>query len=193
MKKPAVIIFLILLMSIFLVSASFAFWKHDAEVKFTLNIAQPDDGEFSCGDYTTIQEGIDLLADIKYFYIYDLMIEFENELDARVVELNNLPFGGITLNELREECNYYRNVDISRFGDIIDQYGNCIRKLADFYRNSSQEEKDQVPDFWTQHTMLWGLHTQLWNKRQDLYDVVEEVWEAGEEKIDYNHGGKKDK
>jgi|GEM_PF-3228418 len=193
MKKPAVIVLLTLAVSVFLVSGSFAFWRHDAEVKFTLNIAKPEDGEFNCGDYATIQEGIDLLAEIKYFHIYDMMLDFENELEARVVELNNLPFGGITLQELQAECTDYRNVDIAGFGDIINRYGNCINKLADFYRNSSPEEKAQVPDFWNQHSRLWGLHSDLWVKRQDLYNAVDEVWEAGEEKIDYNHGGKKNK
>ncbi len=185
MKKPAVIILLALAVSVFLVSGSFAFWKQDAEVKFTLNIARPDDGEFSCGDYATIQEGIDLLAEIKYFHIYDMMLDFENELEARVVELNNLPFGGITLQELQAECTYYRNVDLARFGNIINRYGNCINKLAAFYNNSSPEEKAQVPDFWNQHGELWGLHGDLWVKRQDLYNAVDKVWKAGEKKIDY--------
>ncbi|MDT3699987.1 MAG: hypothetical protein RO469_11245 [Thermincola sp.] len=191
MKKQGIIIVFILIASYFLTTESFALWKQDAEVKFTLNISQPQEEGFGCGNYSTIQEGIDMLKDIKYNYIYNKMDQFESELAARVIELNNLPFGGITLAELQEECNNYRNVDITGFGTIINKYGDCINKLADFYRNSTQEEKNQVPDFWDQHNTLWDLHTQLWDKRQGLYDAVNAVWQAGEAKIDYNHGGKK--
>jgi hypothetical protein len=183
-NKPAITMVFVLILSFFLTNASFALWKHDSEVRFTLTISQPQD-EFDCENYDTIQEGIDIHRDIRYPYIYDRMDQFEAQLEARVIELNNLPFGGITLPELQAECNNYRTIVNSDFAALINGYGQCINKLANFYNNSSQEEKEQVPDFWSQHTMLWELHTQLWNRRQALYTAIDAVWRAGEAKIDY--------
>lgn len=173
-----------------LINASYALWNHDAEVAFTLTITEPDQGgeDFQCGSYDTIQEGIDLLKDVKFAYIYELMGQFQNELEARVSELNDLPFGGITESELQAECDGYRD-RVENFGTMIHKYGRCINALAQFYNSSSQEEKNQVPNFWSIHTMLWSLHGELWDKRGDLYDGVNEVWETGQEKIDYIQGG----
>jgi hypothetical protein len=186
MKKPAVNIFLmlaILVASIFLIKTSFALWSHKAAVGFTLNISQPQEEEFCCGHYTTIQEGINILRDIKYIYIYNKMDQFENALEARVVELNNLPPGGITLEELQEECKNYQNV-AKGLKNIIKQYKHCLDGLADFYRNSSQEDKDEVPDFWDQHNSLCDLQEQLKDEKlKDIEDLIKAVREAGKEKI----------
>jgi hypothetical protein len=144
--------------------------------------------------YDTIQEGIDLLKDIQYPKIYNRMDAFENQLEARIVELNALPFGGITYDELSQECNDYRNVDIARLRDCVSTYGQCcINNLTAIYNSLTWEEKCQIPDFWDQHSNLWGLSDQLWNKYDELYDIGNEVWEAGENKIDYNNGGKNKK
>ncbi|HHW31913.1 MAG TPA: hypothetical protein GXX20_09625 [Clostridiaceae bacterium] len=108
-------------------------------------------------------------------------------LYARIDELNNLPFGGITYEELDAEVNKYRNVDIEGFGNCIETYGNCIVTLGEFYENSTPEEKKQVPNFWTESSGLWILHSQLWTKRSELYIVVSELWTAGQSKINWEN------
>lgn len=189
MKKLSVVVFM-LIMSGALCSISYALWRHNTEVRFKLTISQPvhDTDCFNC-TYSTIQEGIDLHKNVQYPKYYNRMDNFKSQLQARITELNNLPFGGITYQELSDECNRYRNVDIAGFGTIIDNFGTCIDKLATFYKNSTKTEKSKVPDFWAQHNNLWDLSDQLWNKRQELYDTVNALWAAGESKIDYNNNG----
>ena len=190
MKKLSVVA-LILIVSGALFSISYALWRHNAEVRFRLTITQPVHNEFECPGciYNTIQDGIDLHKNVRYPALYDMMDRYKSQLQARVTELNNLPFGGITYQELSAECNRYRDVDITGFGDMITGYGTCIRRLADFFNSSTQEAKNEVPDFWTQHNNLWSLHNQLWSKRQELYDAVNAVWSVGQSKIDYNNQG----
>lgn len=192
-KKRITVIITILIISCFTINFSYALWNHNAEVKFKLTISKPeyDDNDCICGKYSTIQEGIDLLKYTQFNKFYNRMDRFKSTLQARISQLNGLPFGGITYDELSTECNNYRNVDIAAFGNTINVYGTCINNLATFYRNSPQSEKDKVPDFWTQYNNLWSLSNQLWSKRQELYDMVNQVWSAGEAKIDYNKGKKK--
>ena len=198
-KRFAVVV-LVLIAAYFLVSISFALWRHDSEVVFNLTISEPENEEGCCCDnvtYTTIQEGIDVLRDEVYNCINNKLENYKDMLEARIVELNNLPFGGITLAELQAECGQYRNVDLVKFGNCINKYADCIDQLSDFYRHSTKAERNAVPDFWTQSNNLWTLHTQLWNKRNVLYGIVNEVWDAGEAKIDYDndsdgHGGNDD-
>lgn len=190
-KKP-VWISLTVIFSILLIGTVYAVWSQTSEVKFRITISQSDHG---CGDctggfrYQSINEGIQLLRQNAYTCLYQKMERYRLQLEARITELNELPFGGITNQKLQDECNRYRNVDIAGFGDCINKYGDLINELATFYNNSSQKEKDEVPDFWTQRSSLWDLRTQLWNKRQGLYNVVDDVWSAGRAKIDYKHGG----
>ncbi|NLZ92890.1 MAG: hypothetical protein GX922_02550 [Firmicutes bacterium] len=183
MKYFKGIIILILLMSFLVIGTSYALWTQDSEIKFALTISTPPEEEFTCGTYDTIQEGIDLLKGSKYNFIASRLDNFANMLAARVTELNNLPVGGITWDELLHECAEYRDVANNKFGGYLNKYGQCINKLANFYNQSTPEEKAAVPDFWDQHTALWALHSQLWNKRSTLYTAINEVQEAGETKI----------
>jgi len=171
----------------FLIDVAFALWNNNSEVKFTLTISQPEQaGDCGCGNYSTIQEGINLLKNEKYNYINNMMDQFAVLLENRISQLQNLPFGDITFAELNAEVNAYRQVNIKAFGDCIGMYGDCINILSALYRKASQKEKQEVPDFWDQHTQLWNLHGLLWDKRDELYSLVNEVWRVGETKIDYN-------
>ena len=189
MKKPAINIFLILAalaISLFLMKAGFALWSHKAEIQFTLNISppqEPEEEEFCYGDYATIQEGIDILRDIRYDYIYNKMEQFLSELEARLDEIEGLAKGDISGGELGEECEYYREVVIAGFANLIEQYGDYIENLTEFYYGSSSEEQAAVPDFWVQRGVLWNLRTQLWNKRTELFNTVTMIWNAGMQKI----------
>jgi hypothetical protein len=169
-------------------NASYALWNHDAEVTMVLTITPPDPDEedFECGDYSTIQEGIYLLRDIKYPYLYEKTDDLQNVLEARIQQLNELPFGGITLEELQAEYDGYQS-KLDNLGTMINKYGQCINALGEFYNNSSQEEKGQVPDFWSIYSSLWNLHTELWVKRGELYNKLSEFWIVGHSKIDYNN------
>ena len=195
--KKFMVLAAVLLAAAVLLQISYGIWRHDAEVGFRLTITRPADGDCECcnpGTYTTIQEGIDLLKNKVYNCIYNKMESFKSQLNARITELENLPFGGITFEELSAEVKQYREVDIARFGRCITKYGSYINELAQFYRNSPKEEKDKVPNFWDQYDGLWLLSDQLWYKRDELYDVVDDLWAVGESKIDYNKGSKeKDK
>jgi hypothetical protein len=184
----AVLTAFILILTAAVINKSYALWRQNAEVKFTLTISQPpqENGCCICGKYTTIQEGIDLLKHVQFPKIYGNMDLFKGQLNARAKELENLPFGGITYDELKAEVDQYRDVDIQAFVNCINTYADCIRNLNAFYQNSTEEEKQQVPDFWSQHSNLWSLHTQLWSKHNELYTAVNAVWAAGEKKIDYN-------
>jgi hypothetical protein len=192
MKKPAVNIFLmlaILVASIFLIKTSFALWSHKAAVGFTLNISQPQEEECCCGSYQTIIEGIAALRN-KYDSIYNRMVSFEEALQARERELNELPPGGITKEKFEKECEYYKDV-IKKFGDeIMDKYKNCCLKvLDDFYKNSSEEEKNLAEQ---QAQEEYGMSLEalffqldfkhLKDKLNDLEDWVKKVEDAGKEK-----------
>lgn len=166
----------------------YGLWGHNADVRFKLTISKPEGEEdfCICGTYTTIQEGIDLLKDVQYPKIHNRMVAFEDRIRGRIAELNELPFGGITSEELSQEYKQYMNVNIPRFRNHVSTYGShCINELAAFYRRSTKEEQDQVPDFWQQHTHLWSLSDQLWDKLDELYPVVNEFLKAGQKKIDY--------
>lgn len=186
--KNLIFVITLLIIVTAIIGTSFALWGHNTEVKFKLSISRPEDDDNSCicGTYSSIQEGIDLLKDIQYPKIYDRMDAFVSQLQERIIELNNLPYGGITFDELSQERDQYVNVDIMGFKKCIETYGqHCIQNLKEFYEQSPQEEKQQVPDFWAQHDMLWRLSDQLWDRYSELYRVVDEFWEAGERKIKY--------
>jgi len=184
-----------LLIAVFLLGTSYAIWKHDAEVSFRLTIKMSAGSGCECCNpvtYTTIQEGINKLKNDVYNCIYNKMENYKSKLYARIAELESLPFGDITYEELSAEVQQYRNTDIAGFGTCITKYGKYINDLAAFYNNSSQEKKDEVPDFWQQHDKLWWLSDQLWHKRDELYDIVDDLWDIGESKIDYNKKKNKD-
>ncbi len=189
-KKPVLVLVLsiALIAGISLLSGTgYALWRHSTSVRFKLTILKPaeDDIGCVCGTYATIREGIDLLH-IQHAKIRDRMDEFAARLQARIEEIEALPYGGITYEELKEERNRYVNVDIKNFRDYIITFGShCINGLAKFYNQSSKEEKDQVPDFWEQHGILWDLSDELWDRHDGLYDLVNEFWKAGEKKIDW--------
>lgn len=186
--KKLRLLIITLLTAILFFGTSYAIWRHNAEVSFRLTIKKPADSECECdpGTYTTIQEGINRLRINVYNCIYNKMERFKNQLKARITELENLPFGSITYEELSAEVQNYRNVDINGFGKCINKYGSYINDLVKFYNNSSDEEKNEVPDFYDQHDGLWRLSDQLWHKRDELYDVLDALWSVGESKIDYN-------
>lgn len=193
--KKLVLIVSILILFVLFLNGSYALWRHNTEVKFTLTISQPEE-DYSCcicGKYSTAQEGMDLLINVQYPKIFGKMEQFKNQLYARANELDNLPFGSITYDELKAETDHYRNVDIKAFGNCINTYGDCIDTLGDFYDNLSEEEKNQIPDFWDELSGIWNLHSQLWTKRGELYTAVDAVWEAGHRKIDYDNSYGKDK
>lgn len=190
-SKLKVFIITLLIAALFL-GASYAIWRHDAEVGFRLTIKMPagSGGECPPVEYTTIQEGIRVLKNNVYNCMYNKMESYKNQLNARITELKRLPFGGITYDELSSEVDEYRNVDIAGFGTCINRYGTYINDLAAFYNSSTEDEKNEVPDFWDQHDQLWQLSDQLWHKRQELYDVVDALWSVGESKIDYENRSK---
>jgi len=185
-KIALIIVILIVGMSLFF-GTSYALWRCNTEVKFNLTISEPED-EFNCcicGTYNTIQEGIDILKHIQYPRIYNRMDTFENQLWDRISEINDLPYGSITLPELEEERNYYMSI-IDEFGNCVRTYGSCcINNLANFYSNAPTEEQNQVPDFWDQHSELWDLSNQLWSRRNELYNALNAFWEAGLSKINF--------
>ena len=65
----------------------------------------------------------------------------------------DLPYGGITFNELLRNC-YYRSVLMANLRGCVDQYAECINRLTGFYNNSSQQGKNEVPGFWDQQRHL---------------------------------------
>lgn len=189
-KIALIIVILIAGISIFF-GTSYALWRHNTEVKFNLTISEPEEEDESdycvCGTYNTIQEGIDILRDIQYPRIYNRMDTFENQLCDRISEINDLPYGSITLPELKEERDYYMGI-IDELGSCVRTYGSCcIKGLEKFYKKATKEEQNQVPDFWTQHSELWDLSNQLWSKRNELYDAINAFWEAGLRKINFDH------
>ena len=184
MKYLKTIFFVVLLVSIMFIGTSYALWRHDSEIKFTLTISFPEN-EFNCGTYDTIQEGLELLKGCKYNFIVRRLDEFAGMLEARIEELNGLPVGGLSWDELREELKQYRKVDMEKYKSYIHKYKGCIDKLADFYRKSTPEEKEKVPDFWDQHKHLYDLHNELWTKWIALYPLINEVERLGQSKIDW--------
>jgi len=184
--KKLILSAILLVVAVFLIEKSYGLWDSRTDVRFRLTISWPENGDDCiCGKYTTIQEGIILLRDVQYNKLYSRMDAFEAQLRERIQELNNLPFGGITFDELSQERDYYMNVVIKGFRDCVNTFGSCINGLAKFYNNSAKEEKDKVSDFWDQHKHLWDLSDDLWDRIEPLYDVVNEFWEAGNRKIDY--------
>lgn len=173
----------------------YALWRHNTEVVFNLTISEPEQGDGCCvcGMYDTVQEGIDLLRDVQYPKVYNRLDAFKNQIEARIIELEALPYGGITFDELSQERNQYM-ADIAEFRECVRTYGQCcINTLTAIYNSLTWQEKSQIPDFWTQHSNLWDLSDQLWYKLDELYDVVDEFWEVGESKIDYNNSANKGK
>ena len=70
----------------------------------------------------------------------------------------------------------------------VDQYAECINGLTGFYNNSSQQEKNEVPDFWDQQRHLWDLQQDLWKNRVDpLYDLINELESVGQSKINWDN------
>lgn len=188
-KKIVSIIVLSIMVAAFLAGTGYGLWGHNTDVKFKLTISQPEEDSCCiCGTYTSIQEGIDLLKNVQYTKICNRMDRFKDRLRARIAELNNLPIGGITKDELSQEIDRYRNVDIKQITECISTYGSCcINELANFYNKSSEKEKMQVPDFWDQHDELWDLSDQLWDRCDELYDIVDEVEKVGKKKIKHGH------
>jgi len=178
-----------LLVAALLLETSYGIWRHNAQVSFRLTIARPSGGDSECspGTYGTVQEGINLLKNNVYNCMYNKMEKYKKQLNERIKELESLPFGGITQEQLSNEVQEYRNVDIQKFGTCINRYGSYINDLSEFYRNSSEQEKENVPDFWDQYDDLWDLRDQLWHKRDELYDAVDNLWSVGISKIDFNN------
>ena len=183
--KKSTIITLISILSITFFGTSYALWGQNAEVSFRLTISEPEHFDFDCPGctYDTVQEGFDLHRFVQYPAAYNMMASYKDRLQDRVAELNSLPFGGITAQELSQEVNRYRD-ELGRFGDMINAFGTCIRRLADFYNSLPWEERSQIPDFWEKHDLLWSLSNNLWSKRSELYDAVNAVEAAGQAKID---------
>ena len=169
----------VLLMPVLIFNISFALWKHDAEIRFRVTISQP-----AHGSYDTILEGIQYNIAI-YERIRPDILSFNQQLTERIAEINDLPYGGITFEELSQERNHYRSVVIPEFRERIQGFAQAINELTVFYKNSSQEEKNEVPDFWDYHQILWDYRVMLDNLCLELDDLVTEFWYAGEEKIDY--------
>jgi hypothetical protein len=187
-RRQIFIVVVIIIGTMLFTGISYGLWGHNADVKFKLTISKPEDECCCiCGTYSTIQEGIDLLRNVQYPKIYNRMDALKEQIEQRITELNALPFGGITLEELQQEYDQYKaKIDV-KFYNCIETYGDCIRGLADFYERSSEEEKKQFPNFWKdEHSELWNLHSQLWTKRSSLYTVLSAFWTAGHQKIDYN-------
>lgn len=176
---PVIIIILSLLMMTF----TFALWNKDTEVRFRLSISSPED-DFVYPEYDTVSEGLEVIGEDLYTILCNKMGNFDFNLDDRLEELNNLHVGGITQQEVQQECNYYRNVVLAGFGDYINQYGRYINELGSFYSQLPQEEKDKYPDFWTnQFQELWAKFNHLWELRNQLYLLVNEVEQAGYAKV----------
>ena len=169
-----------LLLPVLAFNINFALWNHNAEIRFRITITQP-----APSYYDTIAGGIQYNINI-YESIKRDILSFKQQLMERIDEINELPFGCITQAELSQECLYYRNEVIAGFGERINGFGQAINELTDFYRNSSQEEKDEVPDFWEQHQALWDYFEILWSLRDELYSLVDEFEEAGQGKIYYD-------
>jgi hypothetical protein len=188
-KRRAVIAILSIILlsaigaSVFL-GTGYALWRHNAEVRFSLTISQYEDELLFCvcGTYSTIKEGIEILRDRQYPGIYSSIDKLVNEIYVRTDEINNLPVGGITFQELSAERSVFMEA-IQMWRSYITQYGTCINTLTQVYNNSSIEEKSQVPDFWSHHSHLWSLRDDLWDKTEEFYNALDEFWEVGEQKI----------
>ncbi|MGI6189630.1 MAG: hypothetical protein ACOYI1_07880 [Caldicoprobacteraceae bacterium] len=186
--KKIVIPAVVLIISAFLINAGYGLWSSRAEVRFRLTIWWPADYECVCGTYATIQEGIILLRDHQYNKIRGRTEAFDAYLRDRIQELGDLPYGGITFNELAQELSYYRSVLMANLRGCVDQYAECINGLTGFYNNSSQQEKNEVPDFWDQQRHLWDLQQDLWKNRVDpLYDLINELESVGQSKINWDN------
>lgn len=175
---------MVLILSMICTSVSYGLWRYNSEVRFTLTISQPevDYGCCICGKYTTVQEGLDLLSNVQYPKLYSRMDAFEKQLYARAEEINNMPPGSITYDELEAELEQYEEV-ILGFGNCITIYGDCIENLNKFYSNLPNEEQKEIQNFWVELSKRWTLHSQLWTKRSQLYTAWSAVRTAGLSKV----------
>ena len=189
MRKIIALLIIILLSLIFL-NVGYGLWSHDTDVAFNLTISPPkDDGKgFNCcicGTYDTIEEGLTILETVQYDRIHNWMDEFEAQLKERTLELENMPIGSVTADEIRGEVARYREDIIGKeMGGCITTYGNhCLARIRELYQNPSSENKEEVVDFWKRYDGIWVSSDELWARRDKLYPEVDSLEQMGQSRV----------